>query len=305
MATDEPQVNGEPRKKRAKIVSACGECRRRKTKCNGELPCRSCYKADVPCVYPIISHAEDKRNNISKAALEAIEDRLKGIENMLHAILRSQPFATEQPQPPQPAPPFNQYVSNDNTNHIESSPPSSAVSIPLPRAYRQSSPPPQSSSQPVHPQHKPSSSSSSSTASSNSPFIIVRPSRKVAPNSSSSTSSTSSSSSSSLSSPPMQHQHKHKQQTTAKPTSSPDVRLPSIHDLSVHAVYSTSSPPSVEIKPESTTESVTDLGSPFCYSTYYPRNDCQFKMASSDPSIESRLTSLNDDNDNKNKRKRP
>lgn len=312
MANDEPQVNGEPRKKRAKIVSACGECRRRKTKCNGELPCRSCYKADVPCVYPIISHAEDKRNNISKAALEAIEDRLKGIENMLHAILRSQPFATEPPQLPQSASAFNQYASSDNTNHIESSSPPSSVSIPLPRPYRQSSQPPHPTSQPVHPQHKPPSSSSSSTTSSNSPFIIVRPSPKLVPHPSSSTSS-STSSSSSLSSPPMQHQHKHKQQTAAKITSSPDVRLPSIHDLSVHAVYSASSPPSasslVEIKQESTTESVTELRPPFGYSTYYPRSDCRFEILSSDPSMETRLTSLNDDhntgnNDNKNKRKR-
>ncbi|KAL0084498.1 hypothetical protein F4703DRAFT_1719858, partial [Phycomyces blakesleeanus] len=78
----------EQRKKRAKIVSACSECRRKKTKCNGELPCRNCLKSQVSCIYP--SHSDDKRNTPSKVALEAIEDRLKAIEDMLKIILQSQ-----------------------------------------------------------------------------------------------------------------------------------------------------------------------------------------------------------------------
>lgn len=79
----------EPRRKRAKIVSACGECRRKKTKCNGEQPCRNCEKSGVPCVYPSCSN-EDKRNAPSKAALEAIEERLKTIEDMLRTIIKAQ-----------------------------------------------------------------------------------------------------------------------------------------------------------------------------------------------------------------------
>ncbi|KAI7894180.1 uncharacterized protein EV154DRAFT_108687 [Mucor mucedo] len=79
----------EPRRKRAKIVSACGECRRKKTKCNGEQPCRNCEKSGVPCIYPSCSN-EDKRNAPSKAALEAIEERLKTIEDMLRTIIKAQ-----------------------------------------------------------------------------------------------------------------------------------------------------------------------------------------------------------------------
>ncbi|CAO3600519.1 unnamed protein product [Absidia cylindrospora] len=79
----------ETRQKRAKIVSACSECRRKKTKCNGEQPCRNCQKSSVPCVYPT-SHTDDKRNGPSKAALEAIEERLKAIEDMLKTIVQSQ-----------------------------------------------------------------------------------------------------------------------------------------------------------------------------------------------------------------------
>jgi hypothetical protein len=80
----------EPRRKRAKIVSACGECRRKKTKCNGEHPCRNCEKSGVPCVYPSTSSNDDKRNAPSKQALEAIEERLKTIEDMLRTIIKSQ-----------------------------------------------------------------------------------------------------------------------------------------------------------------------------------------------------------------------
>ncbi|ORZ02388.1 hypothetical protein BCR43DRAFT_413458, partial [Syncephalastrum racemosum] len=80
-----------PRKKRAKIVSACGECRRKKTKCNGEHPCRSCTKSGAACTYPSATQGQDDKRNIpSKAALEAIELRLKTIEDMLYAILQSQ-----------------------------------------------------------------------------------------------------------------------------------------------------------------------------------------------------------------------
>ncbi|GAN01534.1 hypothetical protein MAM1_0008d00967 [Mucor ambiguus] len=39
------------RRKRLKVVSACGECRRKKTKCNGEKPCAGCLKAHVECKY--------------------------------------------------------------------------------------------------------------------------------------------------------------------------------------------------------------------------------------------------------------
>lgn len=84
----------EPRRKRAKIMSACGECRRKKAKCNGETPCRNCEKSGVPCVYPSSNANDDKRNAPSKAALEAIEERLKTIEDMLRTIIRSQNMYT-------------------------------------------------------------------------------------------------------------------------------------------------------------------------------------------------------------------
>ncbi|KAH8552291.1 hypothetical protein BGW37DRAFT_440456 [Umbelopsis sp. PMI_123] len=83
----DPQA-GDTRRKRAKIVSACSECRRKKTKCNGEMPCKNCAKSNVKCEYPTLNN-EDRRNAPTKAAVEAIEDRLKTIEGMLRTILES------------------------------------------------------------------------------------------------------------------------------------------------------------------------------------------------------------------------
>ncbi|KAI7895939.1 uncharacterized protein EV154DRAFT_494277 [Mucor mucedo] len=39
------------RRKRLKVVSACSECRRKKTKCNGEKPCAGCIKTSMDCKY--------------------------------------------------------------------------------------------------------------------------------------------------------------------------------------------------------------------------------------------------------------
>ncbi|KAI8359970.1 hypothetical protein BD560DRAFT_405065 [Blakeslea trispora] len=111
----------EPRRKRAKIVSACGECRRKKTKCNGEQPCRNCEKSGAPCIYPSANVTDDRRNAPSKQALEAIEERLKTIEDMLRTIIKTQQLtAAEEPL-------ISHFLSRDS---VQSS--SSSVSSPPP-----------------------------------------------------------------------------------------------------------------------------------------------------------------------------
>ncbi|ORZ03432.1 hypothetical protein BCR43DRAFT_49716 [Syncephalastrum racemosum] len=113
------------RRKRLKVVSACGECRRKKTKCNGEKPCTGCIKAKVECKYatslktksmtPAASstaaaaaasssgshstafranqrhhHPDDQSSATQRAvSVEAIEDRLTVIEDILRALLKN------------------------------------------------------------------------------------------------------------------------------------------------------------------------------------------------------------------------
>ncbi|KAF7722814.1 hypothetical protein EC973_002659 [Apophysomyces ossiformis] len=129
----------EPRRKRAKIVSACSECRRKKTKCNGEQPCRNCQKSAVPCVYPS-SHNDDRRNAPSKAALEAIEERLKTIEDMLKTILQSNlPVANLDPVT------VNNFLNKDR-NSSSPVPSSSRTTLIHPPSH-----PPPSTPSPPHP----------------------------------------------------------------------------------------------------------------------------------------------------------
>ncbi|KAI8989453.1 hypothetical protein BDB01DRAFT_842149 [Pilobolus umbonatus] len=126
---------GEPRRKRAKIVSACGECRRKKTKCNGEQPCRNCEKSRVTCVYPSSSN-DDKRNVPSKAALEAIEERLKTIEDMLRTIIKAQNIHSLDMDPA-----VNSFLHRDSKSSTSSisSPP--LQSLPQPPQHLSRTPP--------------------------------------------------------------------------------------------------------------------------------------------------------------------
>ncbi|KAI7895310.1 uncharacterized protein EV154DRAFT_396081, partial [Mucor mucedo] len=93
------------RRKRLKVVSACGECRRKKTKCNGEKPCAGCLKAHVECKYvftqkpnmstakiiPIQEKAPSSPSSSSSEtqpnSIESIEERLGAIENILRTLL--------------------------------------------------------------------------------------------------------------------------------------------------------------------------------------------------------------------------
>lgn len=107
------------RRKRLKVVSACGECRRKKTKCNGEKPCAGCLKAHAECKYvnstkSNLIHASSSSNAValtldannsnsaskvmvkpsvipaaSASSIESIEERLGAIENLLRTLLGS------------------------------------------------------------------------------------------------------------------------------------------------------------------------------------------------------------------------
>ncbi|KAG1440505.1 hypothetical protein G6F56_011894 [Rhizopus delemar] len=70
------------KRKRLKVTSACRECRRKKTKCNGIYPCAGCLKAGVECQYTF--------NQKPGASMSIIRERLN---NNVHFI--SQPLPKE------------------------------------------------------------------------------------------------------------------------------------------------------------------------------------------------------------------
>ncbi|KAI9486732.1 MAG: hypothetical protein EXX96DRAFT_53107 [Benjaminiella poitrasii] len=98
------------KRKRLKVVSACGECRRKKTKCNGEKPCVGCIKARVECKYinnnnslkqpPAalsihhhhLQQQQQQQSTMSRkpssvSSIELIEKRLGVIENVLRSLI--------------------------------------------------------------------------------------------------------------------------------------------------------------------------------------------------------------------------
>ncbi|KAK4515480.1 uncharacterized protein ATC70_010430 [Mucor velutinosus] len=159
LATNTSNATTEPRKKRAKIMSACGECRRKKTKCNGEQPCRNCQKSNAACIYPTASQMDDKRTHggPSKAALEAIEDRLKAIEDMLKTILQSQ-FPVQELDPVA----VNNFLTKSNDNNSNNS---SNYNNRLPSIHNLSAALPTDATTNASYHHHPPTSSSSSASS--------------------------------------------------------------------------------------------------------------------------------------------
>jgi hypothetical protein len=147
--SDEAQA---PRKKRVKIPSACSECRRKKTKCNGEQPCRNCQKvssssssAVINCVYPSATSssattAAEKNQKLS-IALEVIENRLKKIEDMLNILLAQQQQIKD----------VQDITNNRRLPPIHNL--SSPVSIPVPQQQQQQQQHNDDIPEPIIPQH--------------------------------------------------------------------------------------------------------------------------------------------------------
>ncbi|KAI8332240.1 hypothetical protein BC941DRAFT_437025 [Chlamydoabsidia padenii] len=199
-----PQKQTETRQKRAKIVSACSECRRKKTRCNGEQPCRNCQKSSSPCVYPV-SHSDDKRNGPSRAALEAIEERLQTIEDMLKTIVQSQVYRAD--LDPVAVSRFLNKDSSSSATTVTTA--TTASSPPPPPPPSTSSGPPSYNRQHLYISPSPQPSPPSATSLTNTATPPTSGSSSTGPNLTSTTTP---------SSPP--------------PSSGREVRLPSIHSLS-------------------------------------------------------------------------
>ncbi|GAN04198.1 hypothetical protein MAM1_0057d03658 [Mucor ambiguus] len=86
------------RRKRLKVVSACSECRRKKTKCNGEKPCAGCIKTNMDCKY-LNSPKSKPSNNRPLAASSSSAARTSP---PLTCLATSQSHQQQQQQAPLP-----------------------------------------------------------------------------------------------------------------------------------------------------------------------------------------------------------
>ncbi|KAL6790922.1 hypothetical protein J3E68DRAFT_81718 [Trichoderma sp. SZMC 28012] len=76
-------TDGEPRKRRARYaLRACCECKRRKVRCDGHLPCEHCQSRSIQCIYDTDPHllsncacdASTQRNDCSEHKSDSTED---------------------------------------------------------------------------------------------------------------------------------------------------------------------------------------------------------------------------------------
>ncbi|TPX56263.1 hypothetical protein PhCBS80983_g04665 [Powellomyces hirtus] len=70
--------NGQP--KRTRASKACDTCRRKRTKCSGDLPCSGCHAFGFHCHY---SETTKRRGPVRKNTIKTLESRLKMMESLL------------------------------------------------------------------------------------------------------------------------------------------------------------------------------------------------------------------------------
>ncbi|KAL9550532.1 hypothetical protein MBANPS3_004695 [Mucor bainieri] len=91
-----------------KASRACAPCRKRKVKCNGQLPCDRCSRTDTTCEYD----KPQQKKDAPKPAIENHEPRLRALEKILRQI--SNLLEVSDPDPP--------LYSNPNQVSIPSEP---------------------------------------------------------------------------------------------------------------------------------------------------------------------------------------
>ncbi|KAF9942571.1 hypothetical protein BGZ67_001184 [Mortierella alpina] len=76
-----PKIPPKKPTKRIRISTACVNCRHKKIKCDGQVPCAHCEKFRAECVYPVATKPANQEY------VETLENRLKSVESHLHGLL--------------------------------------------------------------------------------------------------------------------------------------------------------------------------------------------------------------------------
>ncbi|KAF9959473.1 hypothetical protein BGZ65_000354, partial [Modicella reniformis] len=80
-AFEPPKVSPKKPTKRIRISTACVNCRHKKIKCDGQVPCAHCEKFRTECIYPTVNKPANQEY------VETLENRLKSVESHLQGLL--------------------------------------------------------------------------------------------------------------------------------------------------------------------------------------------------------------------------
>ncbi|KAI1060495.1 hypothetical protein LB506_007057 [Fusarium annulatum] len=81
----QPQRPQKPRSKRGKYISkACNECKRRKSKCNGQNPCVRCVQHSLNCVYAPSSSLS--QSDSSTKIIKSLSQQVTQLQDNLHEL---------------------------------------------------------------------------------------------------------------------------------------------------------------------------------------------------------------------------
>lgn len=104
----------QPTKRR--IPKACQECRKRKIKCDGEPPCKTCQLRNTPCLYRDVTRSRKRKHHNER---ESISD----------ALGPTGPSRPESLQPPVSRPPDHPLGVNNSVSATHRASPSSKIQL--------------------------------------------------------------------------------------------------------------------------------------------------------------------------------
>ncbi|XEV01553.1 hypothetical protein FSHL1_006840 [Fusarium sambucinum] len=85
LRTSHPRQRHKPKSKRGKYISkACNECKRRKSKCNGELPCGRCVQHFHTCIYAP-SHSTSQSDSSTKV-IKSLSQQVAQLQDNLQEL---------------------------------------------------------------------------------------------------------------------------------------------------------------------------------------------------------------------------
>ncbi|SCV30702.1 uncharacterized protein FFB14_03183 [Fusarium fujikuroi] len=99
----QPQRPQKPRSKRGKYISkACNECKRRKSKCNGQNPCARCVQHSLNCIYA--PSTSTNQSDSSTKVIKSLSQQVTQLQDNLHELRKDRHTSVVTAESPEKGP---------------------------------------------------------------------------------------------------------------------------------------------------------------------------------------------------------